>query len=138
MEAFEEATQEGKLTEIMEGDGDMTSRYWKWLVEINRIMDVVAEKRSVRKIRPLKITRRLGRSRRALKKRGDITPGQKRKQINTINEIIEQEIKRHRAMETMQRARCLQTENKMHSGTFWEFKKRMDRKGKGRNTVSNE
>ena len=59
-------------------------------------------------------------------------PVRKRKrQLMRINEIIEEEIKQHKARVMIKKAKSLQSDNKMHSGTFWELKKQMDRMNKG-------
>ena len=66
-----------------------------------------------------------------IRKREDWTVQMKKKQIRKMNELIEKEIKQHKAKITMKMAQTLQSENKMHAGTFYEFKRQMDRQEKG-------
>ena len=55
----------------------------------------------------------------------------KKQQRSHVNEIIENEIRIHKAQYTSKMAKTLQSGTKMHAGTFWEFKKKMDRNEKG-------
>ena len=47
-----------------------------------------------------------------------------------INDTIEKEIQKENAVRTMKTAISLTTGTKLSAGTFWEFKKQMDRRGK--------
>ena len=126
-----EATETGNLTKIARENININEKYQKWSNELSRIIESTMEKEKTNKKHPLKIERKLNKVKKMIRKRKDWTIQMKKKQIKKINELIEKEIKQHKAKVTMKMAQTLQSENKMHAGTFYEFKKQMDRRDKG-------
>ena len=81
--------------------------------------------------RPLKVVRKLNNLKKTVRRKTEWSVRRRKHQVRRIDEIIEEEIKQDKARNMINKAKSLQSENKMHSGTFWEFKKQMDRNQKG-------
>ena len=127
---FHEMTQTGKLASIMREETDLSTRSLKWLEEVQRIMDVTCEVKNAPKDIPLKIVRKMMNLKKKVRSKREWPERKRKRQLKKIDEIIEQEIKEHRARVMIKKAKNLQSDSKMHSGTFWEFKKQMDRMNK--------
>ena len=128
---FQERTQTGNLANIMRENTDLSARSVKWLAEVQSIMDATCEVKKEFRDRPLKIVRKLNNLKKKVRMKTEWSVRKRKHQVRRINEIIEDEIKQHKARSTIEKAKKLQSDNKMHSGTFWEFKKQMDRTQKG-------
>ena len=128
---FHEMTQTGNLANIMREESDLSTRSVKWLSEVQRIMDATCEIKNAPKDIPLKIVRKMTNLKKRVRGKREWAVRKRKRQLMRINEIIEEEIKQHRARIMIKKAKNLQSDNKMHSGTFWEFKKQMDRMNKG-------
>ena len=124
---FHEMTQMGNLANIMREEADLSTRSLKWLGEVQRIIDVTCVIKKEHKDQPLKIVRKMMNLKKKVRNKAEWAVRKRRRQIMRINEIIEEEIKQHKARIMIKKAKSLQSDNKMHSGTFWEFKKQMDR-----------
>ena len=128
---FHERTQTGNLANIMRENTDLASRSVRWLKEVERIMDTTCEIKKEFRERPLKVVRKLNNLKKTVRRKTEWSVRRRKHQVQRINEIIEEEIKQDKARSMINKAKSLQSENKMHSGTFWEFKKQMDRNQKG-------
>ena len=128
---FYEKTQTGNLANIMKEENDLTTRSIKWLEEVQRIMDNTCEIKKESRDQPLKIVRKMTNLKKMIRSKSEWPLRKRQRQLKRINEIMDEEIKHHRARVMIKKAKSLQSDNKMHSGTFWEFKKQMDRMNKG-------
>ena len=99
--------------------------------ELSRIVESTSEIKKSPQRKALKIVRKLNLLKKAIRKKTSWNRRMKREQIRNINTQIENELKQHKAKVTMKMAKSIQTEDKMHSGTFYEFKRRMARHEKG-------
>ena len=124
---FSEMTQTGNLANIMREESDLSTRSLKWLEEVHRIIDATCVIKNEHKTQTLKIVRKMMNLKKKVKSKTEWPVRKRRRQIMRINEIIEEELKQHKARIMIKKAKSLQSDNKMHSGTFWEFKKQMDR-----------
>ena len=124
---FNEMTQTGILANIMRQESDLSTRSLKWLEEVHRIIDATCVIKNEHKTQTLKIVRKMMNLKKKVKSKTEWPVRKRRRQIVRINEIIEEELKQHKARIMIKKAKSLQSDNKMHSGTFWEFKKQMDR-----------
>ena len=130
LEKFNRETEQGELAEIMSTDEDVNSKYKKWQEKLTEIIKKSSEKRKKGKETRLKAVKKLTNIKKTIRGRRGVRTKEKKIHINNINNMIEEENKQHRARQTIYKAKCIQSEGKMHGGTFWEFKKQMDRKGK--------
>ena len=124
-------TEAGILTKIAKENTGLDEKYDKWMMELSRIIGQTAEVKRNKKKQTMKIVRKMNILKKKVRNKPNWNRRQKKNQIQNINSIIENEIKQQRARMTIRMAKDLQTENQMHSGTFYEFKRRMDRKAKG-------
>ena len=124
-------TEAGILTKIAKENTGLNEKYDKWMMELSRIIGQTAEVKRNKKKQTMKIVRKMNILKKKVRNKPNWNRRQKKNQIQNINSIIENEIKQQRARMTIRMAKDLQTENQMHSGTFYEFKRRMDRKAKG-------
>ena len=130
LENIKKATEKGILTEIACENIDLDEKYNKWNKEMSRIIQDATEMKFKKKNQQLKSERNLNMVKKNIQKR-TWTRSMKKQQTSHINEIIENEIRLQKARQTIKMAKILQSDSKMHAGTFWEFKKKMDRKEKG-------
>ena len=124
-------TEAGILTKIAKENTGLDEKYDMWMMELSRIIGQTAEVKRNKKKQTMKIVRKMNILKKKVRNKPNWNRRQKKNQIQNINSIIENEIKQQRARMTIRMAKDLQTENQMHSGTFYEFKRRMDRKAKG-------
>ena len=127
---IKKATEKGILTKIACENIGIDEKYNKWNKEVRRIINAATEKKLRKRNQQLKSERNLNMVKKNIQKR-KWTRSMKKQQTSHINEIIENEIRLQKAKHTMKMAKILQSDSKMHAGTFWEFKKKMDRKEKG-------
>ena len=131
LESLREATETGILTEIAKENIELDEKYCKWMKELTRLIGSTAETKKLKRgNKTLKAVRKMNMMKRIIRRKKGWTRQMKKEQVNIINTIIENEVRHHEAKLTMKMAKGIQTENKMHSGTFYEFKRLMDRQNK--------
>jgi hypothetical protein len=130
IEIIKSATEQGNLTDIAKENTSLDEKYNKWQEELSRIIDNACEAKKRRNVGILKIVRKINLTKKNTKNKG-WSRKVKKEQIKLLNNHIENEIKLQRAKATMKIAQSLQSDTKMHAGTFYEFKRKMDRREKG-------
>ena len=130
MAKIKEATEHGILTKIALENTTIDEKYDRWLTEVSRIIDEASEVRKEKNQKILKIERKLNTVKKAIKKK-QWSRNDKKSQIRLINQLIENEIRQEKATTTMKIAKTIYSEKKMHSGSFYEFKQKIDRREKG-------
>ena len=126
-----EMTETGVLTEIARENVRLDEKYNKWMMEFSKIIDSTAEVRKSKKQQTMKIVRKMNNLKRIIRRKPNWSRRKKKQQIRNINCIIENELKEKRARTTMKMAKDIQSENQLHSGAFYEFKRKIDMKDKG-------
>ena len=117
------------LTQIAQQNIPLNEKYTKWQREVTEIIESSKTKVKIRKKQELRCERKIKILKRNIRKK-KADPSKKKAHINTLNRIIEEEIKKNNAKKIIKTAQSMSTEGTLKTGKFWEFKKKMDRQGK--------
>ena len=98
--------------------------------EFSRIIEATAELKKNKPKQTLRIVRKMNSLKKSIRAKPTWSKKKKKQQIQSINTVIENELKQQRARMTIKMAKNIQSENKMHAGAFYEFKRQMDRRNK--------